>query len=130
MLNKNEEIMLSKIKTILDEVSADYAKLYGKKRKTDGSVALYIEYGSSSKRLSAPNIRIEIISYTLANDSREQLFIFNSIEEAYDQINDWYQKRTRELSDLTKEDRTMIAEKINGRNKQKPSNKIVDELEY
>jgi hypothetical protein len=130
MLNKNEEIMLAKIKAILDEVSTDYAKLYGKKRKTDGSVALYVEYGTSGSRLSEPNIRIEIISYTLAQDPREKLFIFESIEAAYIQIEQWYEARKKELASLFSEDRTTIAEKINGRKGKAPSNKVVDELEY
>jgi hypothetical protein len=130
MLNKNEEIMLAKIKAILDEISADYAKLYGKRRKTDGNVALYVEYGASGNRLSEPNIRIEIISYTLAKDPREKIFIFNSIEEAYTQVELWYAERQIELSLLLNEDRVTIAKKINGRKGKSSSSKVIDELEY
>lgn len=130
MLNKNEEIMLAKIKAILDEVSNDYVKLHGRKRKTDGNVALYVEYGSSGSRLSKPNIRIEIISYTLAQNPREKLFIFDSIEEAYQQIEKWYSERSSELASLPSGDRTFMAKKINSRKGPNLSNKIVDELEY
>lgn len=112
MLSKNDEIMLEKIRNILDEIHKEYSKIYGRRRKTDGNIALYVEYGSSVKRFVEPKIRIEIISYTLAVDSREKLFIFDSIQEAYNQVEEWYLVRREELKQMSLEDRTAMAAKV------------------
>lgn len=129
MLTKNDEIMLDKIKSILDEIYREHSKIFGKRRKTDGTVALYVEFGSSAARLDSPHIKVEIISYSLAHNSRETLFIFDSIADAYKQVEAWYKVRKKELKELANEDRVSIAKNIQ-KNGSKVNSPLVDSVDY
>jgi hypothetical protein len=105
-----------------DEIAKETSKLTGKAKKMDGTITLIVEFGTSRDRLSEPEIKVEIISYSLAKQ-KEKMFLFDSIELAYEQVSLWYQERKVELVELAKMDRNDIAYKINSK---KDNNSAID----
>lgn len=122
MLTNSQEIMLYQIQSMADEIAKETSKLTGKAKKTDGTITLLIELGSSRDRLIEPEIKVELISYSLAKQ-KEKMFLFDSIDLAYEQVSLWYQDRKIELIELAKLDRNNIANKINDK---KPSRSAID----
>jgi hypothetical protein len=122
MLTNSQDIMLYQIQSMADEIAKETSKLTGKAKKMDGTITLIVEFGTSRDRLSEPEIKVEIISYSLAKQ-KEKMFLFDSIELAYEQVSLWYQERKVELVELAKMDRNDIAYKINSK---KDNNSAID----
>lgn len=122
MLTNSQDIMLYQIQSMADEIAKETSKLTGKAKKMDGTITLIVEFGTSRDRFSEPEIKVEIISYSLAKQ-KEKMFLFDSIELAYEQVSVWYQERKVELVELAKLDRNDIAHKINSK---KDNNSAID----
>jgi hypothetical protein len=125
MLTNSQDIMLYQIQSMADEIAKETSKLTGKAKKADGTITLLIELGTSRDRLLDPTIRVEIISYSLAKQ-KEKMFLFDSIDLAYEQVTLWYQERKIELVELSKLDRNNIADKINSKKSNKDAIDVED----
>lgn len=92
MLNKNEILMIANMQSMLDEIHTDTKAVLGYSQKSDGSITLLLNYGTSSHRLNPPLMQVEVISFSL-NENKQVLFLFESVLEAYEKIEIWYARK-------------------------------------